>query len=138
TPTGMFTINEIVWNPVWIPPPSPWAEGKSIMAPGPSNPMRKVKLQVDGLYYIHGTPLAESIGRAESHGCIRLTPADAVALALVLQERTGAPISQATTDSLIRLSRPTRVVPLPAAVPVRVRYDLLELRGDTVVVLPDV
>lgn len=138
TPTGTFQITELVWNPVWIPPASPWAQGETIMAPGPSNPMLKVKMRFFEDYFIHGTPLETSIGRAASHGCVRLRRVDAVFLARLLQQKTAAAITRAATDSLIRHSQPTRTVGLPIAVRVQLRYDIAEVRGDTVVVFPDV
>lgn len=138
TPTGTFQITQLVWNPEWIPPASPWAKGETIMAPGPSNPMLKVKIRFFRDYFIHGTPLESSIGRAESHGCVRLRRDDAVSLARLLQEKTGADITPAATDSLIRYLQPTRTVDLPVAVQVRVRYDIAEVRSDTLAVFPDV
>jgi hypothetical protein len=138
TPVGDFTIGRIIWNPIWVPPASPWARGETITPPGPSNPMQKVKFQVNGPYYMHGTPVVSSLGHAASHGCIRMDPDDAIALARVLQRRTGAAISDATTDSLARRSRPTREVVLPASVPLRIRYEVAELRDDTLTVHPDV
>jgi hypothetical protein len=138
TLVGDFTIDRLIWNPIWVPPESPWARGETITPPGPSNPMRKVKFQVDGPYYMHGTPVVSSLGHAASHGCIRMHPDDAIALARILQRRTGAAISEATTDSLARQSRPTREVVLPAPVLLRIRYELAEVRGDTLTVHPDV
>ena len=55
TPTGTFQITRIEWNPSWTPPPSRWARGKKKAAPGPNNPMGRVKMQFDDYLYVHGT-----------------------------------------------------------------------------------
>jgi lipoprotein-anchoring transpeptidase ErfK/SrfK len=92
TPMGRYTIRHMVWNPAWVPPNAPWARGKEATPPGnPKNPMRAVKVFFkEPDYYIHGTNDEESIGYAASHGCIRMTEADAVDLARYLMEHAGA------------------------------------------------
>src|SRR5689334_5785654 len=47
TPRGSFEITRIECNPWWIPPKSPWAAKEKVTAPGPANPMGKVKLNFD-------------------------------------------------------------------------------------------
>ena len=90
TPTGSFRTGTIDWNPKWVPPPSDWARKLKPREPGdPRNPMRGVKIYFKApYYYIHGTNDPESIGRAASHGCIRMTEEDAVSLAERI-ERVG-------------------------------------------------
>src|SRR4051794_12185535 len=39
TPTGSFQISRIEWNPGWVPPDSPWADGKTEAGPGRDSPM---------------------------------------------------------------------------------------------------
>jgi lipoprotein-anchoring transpeptidase ErfK/SrfK len=34
TPNGQFTIQRMIWNPSWTPPPSAWARNKEPEAPG--------------------------------------------------------------------------------------------------------
>ena len=137
TPTGSFVIRRLTWNPWWVPPPSAWARAEKVTPPGPRNPMGKVKLEFASQYYVHGTFEEGSIGRAASHGCVRLTNADAIDLASLLQ-RTLA--TGPGADSLIARAladRRTRVIRLPSDVRVGIRYDLVELRGDTLFVYPD-
>jgi L,D-transpeptidase ErfK/SrfK len=92
TPTGRFRTGRIVWNPGWVPPNSRWARGMRPRAPGdPRNPMQGVKIYFrEPAYYIHGTNDPASIGRAVSHGCIRMTPGDARALARRIQRHGGS------------------------------------------------
>ena len=93
TPTGAFSIRKIVWNPTWVPPDEPWAKGKSAQPAGAEkNPMKLVKIFFqEPDYYIHGTDDLESLGSAASHGCLRMDPSDAAAVARYLMEHGGQP-----------------------------------------------
>jgi len=91
TPTGSFETGDIVWNPSWTPPASNWAKGKKYQPPGsPANPMVGVKIYFRAPdLYIHGTNDPASIGEAASHGCIRMNPEDAEALAKQIESAGG-------------------------------------------------
>ena len=79
TPTGNFKITHMIKDPVWE---HPWT-GELVPA-GPDNPLgsRWIGFWTDGKNVIgfHGTPNPESIGRAASHGCVRMFDKDAQAL----------------------------------------------------------
>jgi hypothetical protein len=70
SPVGSFTIERRVANPTYH------HDGKTV-APGPHNPVgsRWMGLSKHG-YGIHGTNEPNSIGKAASHGCIRMAKAD--------------------------------------------------------------
>jgi lipoprotein-anchoring transpeptidase ErfK/SrfK len=70
SPEGTFTIQRRVVNPTYH------HNGKSV-PPGPNNPVgtRWMGLSKTG-YGIHGTNEPKSIGKAASHGCIRMAKAD--------------------------------------------------------------
>jgi lipoprotein-anchoring transpeptidase ErfK/SrfK len=70
SPVGTFTIQRRVKNPVYR------HDGKTV-EPGPMNPVgsRWMGLNMKG-YGIHGTNAPKSIGKAASHGCIRMGKAD--------------------------------------------------------------
>jgi lipoprotein-anchoring transpeptidase ErfK/SrfK len=56
--------------------------GKARIAPGPNNPVGVVWIDLSKPHYgIHGTPEPATIGKTQSHGCIRLTNWDAEELA---------------------------------------------------------
>lgn len=118
TPMGRFVVRHIVWNPAWVPPDKGWARGKQPAAPGdPKNPMRAVKIFFqEPDYYIHGTNDEASIGYAASHGCIRMTEADAVALAKYLMEHAGAHRDDAWYTNVQNSSKSTDVN-LPRGIP---------------------
>jgi len=70
SPVGEFTIERRVMNPTYR------HDGR-VVAPGPHNPVgdRWMGLSKAG-YGIHGTNEPNSIGKAASHGCIRMGKAD--------------------------------------------------------------
>jgi lipoprotein-anchoring transpeptidase ErfK/SrfK len=64
---------------------------KATLAPGPNNPVGVVWISLSKEHYgIHGTPEPSSIGRTQSHGCIRLTNWDASELANMV--KAGTPV----------------------------------------------
>jgi lipoprotein-anchoring transpeptidase ErfK/SrfK len=70
SPVGIFTIERRVMNPTYH-------HGDKTVAPGPRNPVgtRWMGLSKAG-YGIHGTNEPKSIGKAASHGCIRMAEPD--------------------------------------------------------------
>ena len=70
SPNGNFHIASRVVKPTWYQP------GKMV-GPGPANPLgtRWMGLGYKG-YGIHGTNVPSSIGKAASHGCIRMRQRD--------------------------------------------------------------
>jgi lipoprotein-anchoring transpeptidase ErfK/SrfK len=57
-------------------------EKSTKIPPGPNNPVGVVWIDLSKPHYgIHGTPEPSTIGKTQSHGCIRLTNWDAAALA---------------------------------------------------------
>ena len=121
TPKGNFTIKRIVWNPKWVPPKEGWAKGKKATAPGdPKNPMKVVKIFFkEPDFYLHGTADEKALGDPASHGCIRLSSADAYALARLLQEHGGAPKTEDWYRNAIGGAR-TISVRLPKPVKIRI------------------
>jgi lipoprotein-anchoring transpeptidase ErfK/SrfK len=121
TPTGAFNIDKIVWNPAWHPPDEKWARGKDPAGPGdPDNPMKAVKIFFsEPDYYIHGTDALDSLGKARSHGCVRMDPDDATNVAKLLMEHGGQPRPEPWYRRILH-SRSTKVVLLQNPIPMRV------------------
>lgn len=123
TPRGEFRIRRIVWNPRWVPPDAEWARDKRAREPGdPRNPMGKVKIffqQPD--YYIHGTRETDSLGRAESHGCVRMRNSEVTALARRVMANGGAPRSPGWFQRVINRVRRSQDVRLSNPVLVKIR-----------------
>ena len=60
-----------------------------MLPPGPNGPVGVAWIDIDKPHYgIHGTPNPETIGRAESHGCVRLTNWDVARLAQMVSPGT--------------------------------------------------
>ena len=70
SPAGEFEIVNRLTNPTYYKP-------GTVVAPGASNPLgtRWIGLNQKG-YGIHGTNAPKSIGKAASHGCIRMAKKD--------------------------------------------------------------
>lgn len=59
------------------------------LPPGPNGPVGVVWIDINKPHYgIHGTPAPDTIGRAQSHGCVRLTNWDAARLSLMVDGST--------------------------------------------------
>ncbi len=71
SPVGAFRVASLVKNPTWYGP------NGQVVVPGSNNPVgtRWIGLDKKG-YGIHGTNAPNSIGRAASHGCIRMRNGD--------------------------------------------------------------
>lgn len=86
-PLGEWGITGVSYNPPFMYNPDlfwdvPDHEEKQQLPPGPNGPVGVVWIDLTREHYgIHGTPAPETIGRAQSHGCVRLTNWDAARLA---------------------------------------------------------
>jgi lipoprotein-anchoring transpeptidase ErfK/SrfK len=86
-PIGEWKVKDVLTNPVFnYNPDLFWdadlAHVKTRIRPGPNNPVGVVWIDLDKEHYgLHGTPEPQTVGRAQSHGCVRLTNWDAVKLA---------------------------------------------------------
>ena len=119
TPKGNFSIHRLVWNPTWAPPKAGWAKGKAPKGAGdPKNPMKVVKIFFkEPDYYIHGTADEHLLGDPASHGCIRMSPADAYALARIVMENGGAKKPESWYQTAIA-GKQSITVNLPQPIPV--------------------
>lgn len=93
-PSGTFQVRDIAHNPTYTYNPAYGFKGQSAtqpvkVPPGPNNPVGEVwiGLSLKG-YGIHGTPDPDKVGKTQSHGCIRLTNWDALALAKLVKKGT--------------------------------------------------
>lgn len=83
TPEGLFRIQSKQVNPVWSVPNSPWAgelQGTTVPGGSAANPLKARWMGiVDGVGF-HGTSDVASIGKAASHGCLRMRVPDVIDL----------------------------------------------------------
>jgi hypothetical protein len=88
--TGIFFNPKFHYNPelFWDAEP---AHTKATIQPGPNNPVGVVWIDLSKDHYgLHGTPEPASIGRTQSHGCVRLTNWDALRVASLV--KPGTPV----------------------------------------------
>lgn len=95
-PIGTWKIQGVSRNPdfhynpdlFWDADPDNKA---ALLKPGPNGPVGVVWVDLSKPHYgIHGTSEPQTIGRAESHGCVRLTNWDAARLAQMVKVGTPA------------------------------------------------
>jgi hypothetical protein len=121
TPTGEWTIHEVVWNPRWTPPEEAWAVDEVERDPGdPRNPLGKAQLVYDLPNSIHGTSDTSSLGKAASHGSIRVSNAVATDLARQVMAAGGARRDAEWFRMVEENPREEHRVPLPNPVTIRV------------------
>ncbi|HWH16755.1 MAG TPA: L,D-transpeptidase family protein [Allosphingosinicella sp.] len=91
-PTGDFKVNSVAYNPPFkYQPQLFWdvkdSEPEALLPPGPNGPVGIVWIDINKPHIgIHGTNAPETIKRAESHGCIRLTNWDAARLTQMIHD----------------------------------------------------
>lgn len=94
-PLGNWTIQGLSYNPTYSYNPALLRNAKSDskhqLPAGPNSPVGVIWMDLNKPHYgIHGTPHPETIGRAESNGCVRLTNWDAARLSLMVKAGTKA------------------------------------------------
>jgi lipoprotein-anchoring transpeptidase ErfK/SrfK len=90
-PAGEWKVDAIQLTPAFHYNPDLFWDAdaghtKATIRPGPNNPVGLVWVDISKPHYgIHGTPEPSTIGRTESHGCVRLTNWDALRLASLVK-----------------------------------------------------
>lgn len=93
-PLGEWGITGVGRNPPFRFDPDlfwdvPDSEEEQHLPPGPNGPVGVVWIDLTKEHYgIHGTPEPQTIGRTQSHGCVRLTNWDAARLAGMVSTST--------------------------------------------------
>ena len=97
TPEGKFAILNRVPNPTY------YGHG-AVVAPGAHNPLgsRWMGLSAKG-YGIHGTNVPSSIGKAASHGCVRMAKRDLEELFEMVTVGTTVELQGETTELVARV-----------------------------------
>lgn len=93
-PLGEWDILGVAKNPPFSYDPDlfwdvPDSDADLEMPPGPNGPVGVVWIDLSKEHYgIHGTPEPQTIGRTQSHGCVRLTNWDAARLSEMVSQKT--------------------------------------------------
>jgi lipoprotein-anchoring transpeptidase ErfK/SrfK len=91
-PLGNWKVNSVAFNPPFkYQPQLFWDvrddEPEQLLPPGPNGPVGVVWIDLNREHIgIHGTNSPETIKRAESHGCVRLTNWDAARLTQMIED----------------------------------------------------
>ena len=121
TKTGEWYVTQVVFNPEWIPPDESWAEQREPRQPGdPKNPLGRAQLIYDPPRTIHGTNEPASIGKAVSHGSIRLSNEVITQLARQAMAEGGAAKDDAWFQRVQANPTQKEIVDLPQQIPIRV------------------
>jgi lipoprotein-anchoring transpeptidase ErfK/SrfK len=93
-PSGTLKVARVAKNPTYVYNPDFAFRGVKSkhefkIGPGPNNPVGLVWIALNEKSYgIHGTAEPSKVGKSASHGCVRLTNWDALALAAMVKKGT--------------------------------------------------
>lgn len=90
-PAGEWAVRTVATDPTWTYDPKRLTFGektdKMTIAAGPNNPVGGTWIDLTkDTYGIHGAPEPRRVGKADSHGCVRLTNWDARELAKAVKQ----------------------------------------------------
>jgi len=145
-PMGLRKASQIIFNPSWTPPDSPWVAkmknvtaGETIQPGDKDNPLGPIKIPIGLPSLIHGGKSPGKIGKFASHGCVGLTtPQMKDFAALLARASNTSAISQQTIDSYLKDKERTQTVKLNQTVPVELRYETIVLEDGKLHIYKDV
>jgi L,D-transpeptidase-like protein len=141
---GDRKASQLIWNPDWIPPDSPWVSeiksvtsGEIIKASDPRNPLGKMKIPLGDRYLIHQAASVNDVGNLVSHGCVRMLRSELYELAEKIIAACSVDVSPKRVAAAKRSSR-MLVVNLEEPVPVDINYDTIVVEEGVLHIYPDV
>ena len=135
---GTRQASQLIWNPSWTPPDSPWARNEKPTAPGAANnPLGRAKIRLGGNYLIHGGG-DKSVGHAVSHGCIRMRNDDVLELVRLIVAARQLPISEKQLLKVETNRTQQFGIKIDPAVTVEIEYRPLTVENGKVEIHPDV
>ena len=145
-PFGLRKANQIIFNPTWTPPDSPWVEkmknvtaGETVKAGDKDNPLGPIKIPIGLPSLIHGGKSPAKIGKFASHGCVGLTNAQIKDFASQLAKASNtSDVSDSTIASYLSDPEKTKTVKLSQPVPVELRYETIVLEDGKLHIYKDV
>ncbi|HVG28660.1 MAG TPA: L,D-transpeptidase [Pyrinomonadaceae bacterium] len=141
---GERRVEQIIWNPDWIPPDSEWvgeragvSVGEVIKASDPRNPLGKMKMPLGGGYLIHEAHGPADLGNLVSHGCVRMLRSDLYDLSEKIVAARSLPVSAKKIANAKR-TKNTVVARLDDPLVVDVNYDTHVVEGGVLHLYSDV
>jgi hypothetical protein len=138
---GEREATQVIWNPAWIPPASPWVKGVRpgtvIKASDARNPLGKVKIPLGDGYLIHQAKGRGDLGNLVSHGCVRMMLADLYDLAEKIVAARSLPVTRRQIAAA-KASKRTLTAALEEPLEFDINYDTLVVEGGVLYIYPDV
>jgi hypothetical protein len=144
-PQGLRKAQQIIFNPTWTPPDSPWvakmknvSPGETVEAGAKDNPLGPIKIPIGLPSLIHGGKSPAKIGKFASHGCVGLTNAQIKDFATMLAQASNTQDVPNKMASYLEDKEKTRTVKLNQVVPVELRYETIVLEDGKLHIYKDV
>ena len=144
-PFGLRKAQQIIFNPTWTPPDSPWvatmknvAPGETVKAGDKDNPLGPIKIPIGLPSLIHGGKSPARIGKFASHGCVGLTNAQIKDFAGLLSKASNTDLSDTTMASYLEDKDQTKTVKLNNVIPVELRYETIVVEDGKLHIYKDV
>jgi len=144
-PLGLRRAQQIIFNPTWTPPDSPWvakmknvAPGETVRAGDKDNPLGPIKIPIGLPSLIHGGKSPAKIGKFASHGCVGLTNAQIKDFATLLGQASNTPDVPTKMATYLEDETKTQTVKLNQTVPVELRYETIVIEDGKLHIYRDV
>jgi lipoprotein-anchoring transpeptidase ErfK/SrfK len=144
-PLGLRKAQQIIFNPTWTPPDSPWVAkmknvtpGETVEAGDKDNPLGPIKIPIGLPSLIHGGKSPAKIGKFASHGCVGLTNAQIKDFAALLAQASNTAEVSSKIDTYLSNREKTQTVKLNQVVPVELRYETIVLEDGKLHIYRDV
>ena len=144
-PLGLRRAQQIIFNPTWTPPDSPWVAKMKDVSPGETveagdklNPLGPIKIPIGLPSLIHGGKSPAKIGKFASHGCVGLTNAQIKDFATLLGQASNTPNVQTKMASYLEDETKTQTLKLNQTVPVELRYETIVIEDGKLHIYRDV
>ena len=144
-PQGLRKAQQIIFNPTWTPPDSPWvakmknvSPGETVEAGDKDNPLGPIKIPIGLPSLIHGGKSPAKIGKFASHGCVGLTNAQIKDFATMLGQISNTPDVPTRMATYLENKEKTQTVKLNQVVPVELRYETIVIEDGKLHIYRDV
>ncbi|HEU4835380.1 MAG TPA: L,D-transpeptidase family protein [Pyrinomonadaceae bacterium] len=144
-PLGLRKAQQIIFNPTWTPPDSPWVAKMKNVTPGETveagdklNPLGPIKIPIGLPSLIHGGKSPSRIGKFASHGCVGLTNAQIKDFAALLAQAANTAEVSGKIDTYLADKEKTQTVKLNQTVPVELRYETIVIEDGKLHIYRDV
>jgi lipoprotein-anchoring transpeptidase ErfK/SrfK len=144
-PQGLRKAQQIIFNPTWTPPDSPWVAkmknvtpGEKVEAGDENNPLGPIKIPIGLPSLIHGGKSPARIGKFASHGCVGLTTPQIKDFAVQLAKASNTEQVSEKMASYLEDKEKTQTIKLKQTVPVELRYETIVLEDGKLHIYKDV